>query len=181
MDQREHQSVQGPVGLVVPKLAFGMSALTWRALVLVAAFAILTLSYASSMRLFLDQQREIAAKKAETVEAQQRIDELSDALERWQDPEYVKAQARDRLGWVVPGETSYVVIGPDGRPVEGSSQISRDRALERNNHLQWWQRAWDTVQTADQPVPTSTLPSTPGVMPQPEPTPTPTPAHKKKR
>ena len=29
---------------------------------------------------------------------------------RWADDEYVKAQARERFGWVMPGETSYQVI-----------------------------------------------------------------------
>jgi hypothetical protein len=34
---------------------------------------------------------------------------------RWQDPDYVKAQARERLHFVMPGERQYIVTGtPNG-------------------------------------------------------------------
>jgi hypothetical protein len=29
----------------------------------------------------------------------------------WQDPEFVKAQARERLHFVLPGERQYIVVG----------------------------------------------------------------------
>ena len=38
------------------------------------------------------------------------------AQARWQDPAYVEAQARERLHYVLPGETRYVVLGPDEAP-----------------------------------------------------------------
>lgn len=146
----EHEEIQRPAGIAVPRLSAGLS-LTRRALALIAVFAVLTLSYASALRLYLDQQRELGALRAEIVERQRSIERLEDEVKRWEDPAYVKAQARDRLGWVVPGERSYVVIGADGKPVSGSSSVARDRALDGTDQLSWWQRAWDTVATADQP------------------------------
>ena len=42
--------------------------------------------------------------------------ELEDArreLSQWQDPEYVKSQARSRLHFVMPGERKYIMTGTE--------------------------------------------------------------------
>ena len=80
---------------------------------------ILTISYASSLRIYFAQAHDIAATKAEIAERQQRIVELEGELAKWQDDEYVKTQARQRLGWVVPGETGYKVVDAEGKPLGG--------------------------------------------------------------
>jgi len=38
------------------------------------------------------------------------LDALTTQRARWNDPAYIRAQARDRLFYVMPGETSYLVI-----------------------------------------------------------------------
>ena len=43
------------------------------------------------------------------------------------DPDYVRTQARERLGWVVPGETGYRVVGADGKPLGGGLRSSPRR------------------------------------------------------
>ena len=81
----------------------GPSSLTARAIALTVVLLILTISYASSLRIYYAQAHDIASTKAEIAERQQRIVELEGELAKWQDAEYVKTQARQRLGWVVPG------------------------------------------------------------------------------
>ena len=39
--------------------------------------------------------------------------QLKDSKNRWEDPVYVRSQARDRLFYVLPGEISYLVVGAD--------------------------------------------------------------------
>lgn len=141
-----------PAGILAPTWTRARG-LTARAAVLVLVLAVLVASYARQVSLYLGQQSELRATQAEIAETQRRIDVLQDSVDRWQDPAYVRAQARDRLGWVVPGETSYVVIGPDGKQLVGTTGITSDRSLDRANAMVWWQRAWDTVVTADQPIP----------------------------
>jgi hypothetical protein len=34
--------------------------------------------------------------------------------DRWQDPVYIRSQARDRLYYVLPGEVSYLVMDAEG-------------------------------------------------------------------
>ena len=79
--------------------------LTARAIALSVVLLILTISYATSLRIYFSQAHEISATKAEIAERQQRIFELQGELARWNDEGYVRSQARERLGWVVPGET----------------------------------------------------------------------------
>src|SRR5690625_6013579 len=45
--------------------------------------------------------------------AEEREAHLRAELARWEDPAYVAAQARERLAFVMPGETAYKVIDPD--------------------------------------------------------------------
>ena len=87
---------------------------------------ILTISYASSLRIYFSQAHDIAATKAEIAERQQRIVDLEGELAKWQDESYVRTQARERLGWVVPGEIGYKVVDADGKPLGGGAEISAD-------------------------------------------------------
>lgn len=58
---------------------------------------------------FVGQRQRIAElqEHIETVDAE--IAELQAEQARWNDPAYIQAQARGRLLFVVPGETSYLV------------------------------------------------------------------------
>ena len=38
----------------------------------------------------------------------------------------MKTQARERLGWVVPGEIGYKVVGADGKPLGGGAKITAE-------------------------------------------------------
>ena len=63
------------------------------------------------------------------------------------DPAYVRAQARARLHYVLPGETVYVVVPPVRRRHRASSaepdlpEVSQDGS--------WYGRLWETVRSAD--------------------------------
>lgn len=126
---------------------------TGRALVLVAVFVLLGLSYASSLRIYLDQQHQMAVAGQQISERTARIDQLEAELDRWDDPNYVRAQARDRLGWVMPGEVGYRVIGEDGEPIGGGVTIEAEQQLPVGEHdPMWWDRLWGSIRTADAPV-----------------------------
>jgi cell division protein FtsB len=130
------------------------NSLTARAIALAVVLLILTISYASSLRIYFSQAHEIAATKAEIAERQQRIVTLEAELARWQDENYVRTQARERLGWVVPGEIGYKVVDADGKPLGGGAEISGDAAepVEPGEDA-WWAKLWGSVAAADQPAP----------------------------
>jgi cell division protein FtsB len=130
------------------------TSLTARAIALAVVLLILTISYASSLRIYFAQAHDIAATKAEIAERQQRIVTLEAELAKWQDENYVRTQARERLGWVVPGEIGYKVVDADGKPLGGGAEISGD-AVEPVKPAEdaWWAKLWGSVAAADQPTP----------------------------
>jgi hypothetical protein len=117
---------------------------------------ILTISYATSLRIYFSQAREISATKAEIAERQQRIRDLQGELARWDDEAYVRTQARERLGWVVPGETGYTVVDAEGNPLGGGAKISAESATEQQPQDTWWSKLWGSIEAADRPAPVKT-------------------------
>lgn len=127
--------------------------LTARAIALAVVLLILTISYVTSLRIYFSQAHEISATKAEIAERQQRIHDLQGELARWDDEAYVRTQARERLGWVVPGETGYTVVDADGKPLGGGAQISAEASPEQQPENTWWAKLWGSVEAADRPAP----------------------------
>ncbi len=146
-----------------------------RKLVAVAVvLGILAFPFVSSLRVYYRQQEQAAQARAQIAESQGKIAELKDEITRWNDPDYVKAQARSRLGWVVPGETGYKVIGPDGKPLGGGAQIQTQSTTPAGEQSpMWWDTMIGSVTTADNPAPAE--PSAPATITPPPQTPTPTP------
>jgi Septum formation initiator len=122
-------------------------------------FLILIISYATSLRIYFTQARDIAEARATITARQQRIAELEGELAQWNDVNYVKTQARDRLGWVVPGEIGFRVVGPDGKPLGGGVEIGTGTRPGDHVHDAWWSRLWGSVEAADRPAPVRTDPA----------------------
>ncbi len=137
-----------------PKVA--RASLTGRAIALAVVILILVISYASSLRVYFAQAHEIAATKVEIAQRTQAIEELQTERTRWDDPDYVKAQARERLGWVVPGEIGYRVVDARGNPVGGGEQIEGGTTGTAGpDKAAWWTKLRESVAAADDPRPPS--------------------------
>lgn len=129
-------------------------ALTRRALVFFAVVAVLGLSFAGSLRVWLVQASELATARAQIDERTARVSGLESELQRWEDPAFVKAQARTRLGWVMPGEVGYRVVGDDGQVLSGTEEIEGVGAARGNDlEARWWDRLTASVRHADEPPP----------------------------
>ncbi len=89
-------------------------------LLVVAALVVL----APSLKTFVEQRQQIAALEESVELAQADVDDLEAEIDRWSDPAYVEAQARDRLYYVYPGDITFLVIGDDALPAEGGLPIS---------------------------------------------------------
>jgi cell division protein FtsB len=129
------------------------SNVTTRAIALVVVLLVLVISYASSLRIYFTQAHEISATRAEIADRTQRISSLQSELAKWDDPDYVRTQARQQLGWVVPGETGYQVVGADGQPLGGGAAIEDGTDPAATKQDVWWAKLWGSVQAADQPAP----------------------------
>jgi cell division protein FtsB len=65
---------------------------------------------APQIQILIEQRQQIADLAAVGASTQAELDVLNGQRARWDDPAYVRAQARDRLYYVMPGEISYLVI-----------------------------------------------------------------------
>lgn len=65
---------------------------------------------APQIHILIEQRQQIADLRALGAVTQTQVDDLTKQRARWDDPAYVRAQARDRLYYVMPGEISYLVV-----------------------------------------------------------------------
>src|SRR5690606_31805760 len=77
--------------------------------VLLVAFSVLL----PTVRAYLGQRAELESLAQEVAAVEQQHEELQAELDRWSDEAYVAARARERLSFVMPGETAYRVIDPE--------------------------------------------------------------------
>jgi cell division protein FtsB len=63
---------------------------------------------------YLNQRREIVQMEQSIQLAKDAVVDMQAERDRWQDPVYIRSQARDRLYYVLPGEVSYLVMDSEG-------------------------------------------------------------------
>ena len=100
----------------------------------------------TSLRAYLSQQAQYDAVVAKIKEASDTSTALEDELAQWKDDTYVRAQVRERLGYVMPGDTSYVVVGADTvkQPSAGGE------ATQDSQDVPWYQALRESSQAAGQ-------------------------------
>ena len=100
----------------------------------------------TSLRAYLSQQAQYDAVVDRIKEASDTSTALENELAQWKDDTYVRSQVRERLGYVMPGDTSYVVVGADSmKQTEtggGASAGSQDGP--------WYQKLRDSSRAAGQ-------------------------------
>ncbi|MEI2808865.1 MAG: septum formation initiator family protein [Nocardioides sp.] len=127
------------------------SRLTGRMAVLVLVLAVLTVSYASSLRAYLHQRSHIEDLKVQIAEREASVKALEREKRRWEDPAYIRMQARQRFGYVMPGETGLQVIDIDGKPLGSEVALPEleEGAVEWDPT--WWETTWQSVELAGVP------------------------------
>ncbi|GAA2066455.1 MULTISPECIES: FtsB family cell division protein [Leifsonia] len=83
-------------------------------LVMMGVLVVAVLILAPTVQALIAQRQQIADQQHAVDQLAAQVDTLTDQRARWNDPSYLRAQARDRLYYVMPGEVSYLVI--DDRP-----------------------------------------------------------------
>ena len=123
----------------VPAKAF-----SGRMLALAVVMIAITIMLAPTVKIFIDKRAEIAALEADIAARQAERDSLKLQVSRWQDPNYVKQQARDRINMVMPGETGYWVFGSDLPAGTASGQAGTGSAEDPAN-LPWVDSLWESI------------------------------------
>jgi cell division protein FtsB len=117
-----------------------------RAAILAAVVCVLTLTIAGPVRTYFGQRTEMKQLKATEEQLRAQIAELEQQKVKLSDPVFIAAQARERLGFVMPGEIPYQVQLPVSGPAPGEPG-SEPAAV--NPDQPWYTSLWHTI--ADTP------------------------------
>jgi cell division protein FtsB len=119
-------------------------AFTGRATSLIVVLVVLALAYTYPVRIYLAQESQIGKMEAAQAAQKQKINGLTEEAAKWQDPEYVKIQARKRLFYVERGETPLLVlIDPAGAARDAGKPV-QPPAPDR-----WYDTLWGSVAAAN--------------------------------
>lgn len=96
-------------------------------------------------REFLRQRSEIESARSNAATQQSRVDELQRKVDQWNDPEYIRLQARQRLRFMLPGEIAYTVIKP-GDTDDSPLPVPTEQNVPNGP---WFSKLWSSVGNAD--------------------------------
>lgn len=127
----------------------------WASGIRLSAFAVIMLSLVvlgawvlvPTFGTFLDQRQKIAALEEAVQVSQEQLAELQHERERWQDPAYIRTQARERLFYVRPGEVIYL-IDNDLDPAELSTELSPVSERIEMREADWMSQVLRTITAA---------------------------------
>jgi cell division protein FtsB len=143
-----------------------------RAAILAAVICVLTLTIAGPVRTYFSQRAEMRQLAEAETQLRAQIADLEQQKVKLADPVYIASQARERLGFVMPGEIPYQVqlphrVGPDAAPDAAPSGPPPGQP--------WYTSLWHTISDAPHGVSTPPAappaPAVPGVPPPPVPAP----------
>ena len=119
-------------------------AFTGRATVLVVVLVTLALAYTYPVRVYLAQESRIAEMQAAQALQREVIADKAEEVAKWQDPEYVRQQARGRLFYVLPGETPLIILDDPEGAARDAGQPPPAAAPDR-----WYDTLWSSVEAAN--------------------------------
>jgi len=110
-------------------------------LIIVLLFFAVTV-VAPSFRLYVEQRQQIADLESRVAEQRNDVDAITSKRARWDDPAYIRAQARDRLYYIMPGEVSYLILD-DVRP-GGQASVPVSEFIEATK-IDWVQSLFGSL------------------------------------
>jgi cell division protein FtsB len=140
-----------------------------RAAILAAVVCVLTLTIAGPVRTYFGQRTEMKQLKATEEQLRAQIADLEQQKVKLGDPVFIAAQARERLGFVMPGEIPYQVQLPPGAAAPATPGVEAPTA-DRNEP--WYTALWGTIADAPYgvaPAPAPPAPPAPPGAPAPVP------------
>lgn len=128
-----------------------------RAAILAAVICVLTLTIAGPVRTYFAQRTEMKQLNAAESVLRKQIAELEQQKAKLADPVFVAAQARERLGFVMPGDIPYQVQLPASAAVE--AEAPQTQGAKKNDP--WYTALWHTVADAPHGPPPAAVPPVP--------------------
>lgn len=100
-----------------------------------------------TMKTYFSQRADIAALQTQVAAQKADVAAMEHEKQLWSDDSYVRTQARERLGMVMPGEKSYVVL--DATPTMEEKLVERASTIAASHP--WYGQIWESAKLADNP------------------------------
>ena len=118
----------------------------WLAVVTVAFIFAITL--APPLQHYFAQRAQINSLRAQVHDSNSALEKAREELAKWNDPEYVATQARQRLHFVFPGERQYIVLDAPKSEEEANGPVAPISTLIPNG-LPWYGRLIASITTTN--------------------------------
>ncbi len=125
----------------------------WRLAGVALVVVLLTVFLFPTVSGYLQQRQEISALQQELETRQQDIAALEGEVARWDDPDFVEHQARERLRFVRPGETAFTVLDDTGELLTEAVPGMTPIAAEIHELRPWYGEVWESVKIANEGLP----------------------------
>ncbi len=120
-------------------------AVTGRALALGTIVVLLLVLLASPLNRYFASRGDVTTAAQQLQQDRERLAELHKQLALWSDPGYIQEQARSRLQYAMPGDTSYVVVN---RGERNQIAATTGESASGPQAPSWNAKLWDSVQRA---------------------------------
>ena len=119
-----------------------------RWLVVVTVAFILAITLAPPLQDYFAQRAQINSLRAQVNDSNNALEKAREELAKWNDPEYVATQARQRLHFVFPGERQYIVLDAPKSEEEANGPVAPISTLIPNG-LPWYGRLIASITTTN--------------------------------
>jgi cell division protein FtsB len=120
-------------------------AVTGRAIVLGTLIVLLLVLLASPLNRYFASRAALNDASQQLQQSNQQLRELKSKIARWSDPGYIERQARTRLQYAMPGDTTFVVVDHGQQ-----NEIDKTAGTPPSTHAGTWNtKLWDSVTRAD--------------------------------
>jgi cell division protein FtsB len=118
---------------------------TGRALVLGTVVILLLVLLASPINRYFSSRGDVNSAAQQLQQDRARLQQLQAQQKRWGEPDFIEQQARLKLQYAMPGDTSYIVVDRGAR-----NQIDRTRTAPSSapSSASWNSKLWDSVRRA---------------------------------
>ncbi|TAM68337.1 MAG: septum formation initiator family protein [Microbacteriaceae bacterium] len=119
---------------------------SWFTFLMMGILVLGVLVVAPTLQQYIQQRQQIADMQHANATLRSKVKTLDADKARWSDPSYIRAEARDRLLYVMPGETSYLVI--DDRPAAAKKDTAPVSKSIQKTQSDWLGALFDSIMIA---------------------------------
>lgn len=123
----------------------------FRTAIFLVIIILVVLMVSVPLRNYFEQRGEITRAVARVAALQSQEKDLHEQLDQWKSDDFVRQQARKRLGAIEPGERAYRVLSE--APVDGDDDPQHQEAAAHHTGEHWWQVMWRSVATGSPVLP----------------------------